>query len=156
MAGPNFGCGSSREHAPWALRDFGFRAVISTSIADIFFSNALKNGLVPVRIDARAHAWLVANPGAEVEVDLEAGVRAPAGRARGAVRHRPVRAALPAERRRRARLPALPAARHRGLGERGAKGTLTFRLKVSVPFETTGRFPLSHTGWESWFGMSKG
>ncbi len=51
VAGPNFGCGSSREHAPWALRDFGFRAVISTSIADIFFSNALKNGLVPVRIE---------------------------------------------------------------------------------------------------------
>jgi 3-isopropylmalate/(R)-2-methylmalate dehydratase small subunit len=81
VAGANFGCGSSREHAPWALRDFGFRAVISTSIADIFFSNALKNGLVPVRIDAASHAWLVANPGALVEVDLEAGlVRLPGGR----------------------------------------------------------------------------
>ena len=80
VAGANFGCGSSREHAPWALRDFGIRAVISTSIADIFFSNALKNGLVPVRIDAASHAWLVAHPGAEVEVDLEAGrVRLPGG-----------------------------------------------------------------------------
>jgi len=82
IAGPNFGCGSSREHAPWALRDYGFRAVISTSIADIFFSNALKNGLVPVRVDADAHAWLVANPGAEVEVDVAAGeLRLPGGRA---------------------------------------------------------------------------
>jgi 3-isopropylmalate/(R)-2-methylmalate dehydratase small subunit len=80
VAGPNFGCGSSREHAPWALRDFGFRAVISTSIADIFFGNALKNGLVPVRIAGPAHAWLVANPGAEIEVDVEQGeVRLPDG-----------------------------------------------------------------------------
>jgi 3-isopropylmalate/(R)-2-methylmalate dehydratase small subunit len=82
VAGPNFGCGSSREHAAWALRDYGFRAVISTSIADIFFSNALKNGLVPVRVDAGTHAWLVAHPGAEVEVDVAAGeVRLPGGRA---------------------------------------------------------------------------
>ena len=80
VAGANFGSGSSREHAPWALRDFGIRAVISTSIADIFFSNALKNGLVPVRIDAASHAWLVANPGAEVDIDIEAGrVRLPGG-----------------------------------------------------------------------------
>ena len=82
VAGPNFGCGSSREHAPWALRDFGIRAVVSTSIADIFFSNALKNGLVPVRIDAEPHDWLVANPGAEVEIDVAAGeLRLPGGRA---------------------------------------------------------------------------
>ena len=80
VAGANFGCGSSREHAPWALRDFGFRAVVSTSIADIFFSNALKNGLVPVRIDAATHAWLLANPGAEIEIDLAEGrVRLPGG-----------------------------------------------------------------------------
>src|SRR6058998_1574092 len=52
VAGANFGCGSSREHAPWALRDFGFRAVVSSSTADIFRSNALKNGLVPVVLDA--------------------------------------------------------------------------------------------------------
>jgi len=82
VAGPNFGCGSSREHAPWALRDYGFRAVISTSIADIFFSNALKNGLVPVQVDAGSQAWLVANPGAEVEVDVAAGeLRLPGGHA---------------------------------------------------------------------------
>ena len=72
VAGRNFGCGSSREHAAWALRDFGIRAVISDSIADIFFSNALKNGLVPVRIDAATHAWLLANPGAAVEIDVAA------------------------------------------------------------------------------------
>jgi 3-isopropylmalate/(R)-2-methylmalate dehydratase small subunit len=73
VAGPNFGCGSSREHAPWALRDYGFRAVVSTDIADIFFSNALKNGLLPVRIDPATQTWLVANPGAEVEIDVAAG-----------------------------------------------------------------------------------
>ena len=82
VAGANFGCGSSREHAAWALRDYGFRAVISTSIADIFFSNALKNGLVPVRIGEDAHRWLVGHPGAEVEVDVAAAeVRLPDGRA---------------------------------------------------------------------------
>lgn len=71
VAGRNFGCGSSREHAPWALCDFGIRAVISTSIADIFSSNALKNGLLPVRVDAATHTWLLANPGVEIEIDLE-------------------------------------------------------------------------------------
>jgi len=81
VAGPNFGCGSSREHAPWALRDYGFRAVVSTSIADIFFSNALKNRLLPVRIDQATHAWLLANPGAEIEIDVDEGrVRLPGGR----------------------------------------------------------------------------
>lgn len=82
VAGPNFGGGSSREHAAWALRDYGIRAVVSPSIADIFFTNALKNGLVPVRIEPCAHGWLIANPGAAVEVDVEAGVlRLPDGRA---------------------------------------------------------------------------
>jgi len=71
VAGDNFGCGSSREHAPWALVDHGFRAVISTRIADIFRNNALKNGLVPVVIDPAAHAKLLAAPGASVRVDLE-------------------------------------------------------------------------------------
>ena len=74
LAGDNFGCGSSREHAPWALTGFGFRAVVSTSFADIFRNNALKNGLLPVEIDAEAHAALTAqlskDPEAEVEVDL--------------------------------------------------------------------------------------
>lgn len=71
VAGNNFGCGSSREHAPWGLVDFGFRAVISTQIADIFRNNALKNGLVPVVVDPETHAWLLANPGARVAVDVE-------------------------------------------------------------------------------------
>jgi len=71
VAGRNFGCGSSREHAPWALLDHGFRAVISTEIADIFCSNALKNGLLPVVVDEAGAAWLLANPGVEVTVDLE-------------------------------------------------------------------------------------
>jgi 3-isopropylmalate/(R)-2-methylmalate dehydratase small subunit len=72
VAGRNFGCGSSREHAPWALADYGIRAVISTAIADIFRNNALKNGLLPVTVDEATAAWLLANPGAEVCVDLEA------------------------------------------------------------------------------------
>ena len=59
LAGNNFGCGSSREHAPWALSDYGFRALISTSFADIFRSNCLKNGLLPVIVDRDAHATLV-------------------------------------------------------------------------------------------------
>jgi 3-isopropylmalate/(R)-2-methylmalate dehydratase small subunit len=71
VAGRNIGCGSSREHAPWARLDHGFRAVISTEIADIFRSNSLKNGLLPVVVDEDTHAWLLANPGAEVSIDLE-------------------------------------------------------------------------------------
>ena len=72
VAGRNFGCGSSREHAPWALLDHGFRAVVSTEIADIFRNNSLKNGLLPVVVDEATHAWLIANPGVEVEIDLPA------------------------------------------------------------------------------------
>lgn len=71
VAGRNFGCGSSREHAPWALLDFGIRAVISTEIADIFRSNALKNGLLPIVVDEDVHRWLVEHPGAHVTVDVE-------------------------------------------------------------------------------------
>jgi 3-isopropylmalate/(R)-2-methylmalate dehydratase small subunit len=81
VAGRNIGCGSSREHAPWALLDYGFRAVISTEIADIFRSNSLKNGLLPVVVDDATHAWLIANPGAEVEIDLASTtLRLPDGR----------------------------------------------------------------------------
>jgi len=72
VAGANFGCGSSREHAPWALVDHGFRAVISVSIADIFRNNAVKNGLVPAVVDEVAHRALLAQPFVEVTVDLEA------------------------------------------------------------------------------------
>ena len=81
VAGHNFGCGSSREHAPWALLDFGIRVVISTGIADIFRNNSLKNGLVPVVVDADTQRWLLANPGAEVTVDVAARqVQLPGGR----------------------------------------------------------------------------
>jgi len=72
VAGNNFGCGSSREHAPWGIFDFGFRAVVSTQIADIFRNNSLKNGLVPVVIDDEPHQWLLDHPGAEVSIDVEA------------------------------------------------------------------------------------
>ncbi|MGD0015593.1 MAG: 3-isopropylmalate dehydratase small subunit [Bryobacteraceae bacterium] len=76
LAGDNFGCGSSREHAPWALTQFGFRAVISTSFADIFRQNALKNSLLPVTVPREVHAGLFAlaekDPEATVAVDLAA------------------------------------------------------------------------------------
>ena len=71
VAGRNFGCGSSREHAPWALLDYGLRAVISTEIADIFRSNSLKNGLLAITVDDQTHSWLLENPGADVTIDLE-------------------------------------------------------------------------------------
>jgi len=71
VAGRNFGCGSSREHAPWALTDYGFRAVVSTEFADIFRANSLKNGLVPVLVDEATNRWLLENPGADVTMDLE-------------------------------------------------------------------------------------
>jgi 3-isopropylmalate/(R)-2-methylmalate dehydratase small subunit len=72
VAGNNFGCGSSREHAPWALLDYGFKAVISTEIADIFRSNSLKNGLLPIVVDVPTHRWLLEHPGAQVDIDLAA------------------------------------------------------------------------------------
>ena len=71
VAGRNIGCGSSREHAAWALLDFGIQAVISTEFADIFRTNSLKNGLLPLVVDESTHAWLLANPGAEVSIDVE-------------------------------------------------------------------------------------
>ena len=75
LAGDNFGCGSSREHAPWALVAYGFRAVISTSFADIFRSNSLKNGLIPIIVDQATHKMLFdlieEVPNAPLTVDLE-------------------------------------------------------------------------------------
>jgi len=75
LAGDNFGCGSSREHAPWALTSYGFRAVISTSFADIFRNNSLKNGLIPIFVDEQTHKMLFDYidevPNAEFTVDLE-------------------------------------------------------------------------------------
>jgi 3-isopropylmalate/(R)-2-methylmalate dehydratase small subunit len=84
VAGSNFGCGSSREHAPWALMDYGFRAVVSTEIADIFRGNALKNGLLPVIVDPATHGWLLEHPGAEITIDLQSTtVTLPTGQAVG-------------------------------------------------------------------------
>lgn len=74
VAGDNFGCGSSREHAPWALQGYGFKAVISTSFADIFRSNALKNGLLPIVVDPETHQQLLSlaqeDPTTRISVDL--------------------------------------------------------------------------------------
>jgi len=86
LAGDNFGCGSSREHAPWALMDWGFRVVISTSFADIFRNNALKNGLLPVIVDEATHQQLFSlvaeDPATRVTVDLASQtVTLPDGRA---------------------------------------------------------------------------
>lgn len=72
VAGRNFGCGSSREHAPWALLDYGIQAVISSEIADIFRSNALKNGLLAIVLPEAEHAALLAEPGLELRIDVEA------------------------------------------------------------------------------------
>ena len=71
VADRNFGCGSSREHAPWALTDYGFQAVISSEIADIFRSNSLKNGLLPIIVDDATLGWLLEHPGADLTVDVE-------------------------------------------------------------------------------------
>jgi 3-isopropylmalate/(R)-2-methylmalate dehydratase small subunit len=72
VAGKNFGCGSSREHAPWALLDYGVEAVISTEIADIFRSNSLKNGLLAIVVDEDTHRTLSETAGAEITIDVEA------------------------------------------------------------------------------------
>ena len=76
VAGPNFGCGSSREHAPWALRDYGIRCIIAPSFADIFYNNSFQNGLLPLRLPEetvrKIMDYVSANPGAQLNVDLEA------------------------------------------------------------------------------------
>ena len=71
IAGSNFGCGSSREHAPWALVDYGFKAIISTSFADIFRNNSLKNGLLPITVSEGFHKMLIENEGIELTISLE-------------------------------------------------------------------------------------
>ena len=82
LAGDNFGCGSSREHAPWALTQYGFRAVISTSFADIFKGNSLKNSLLPIVVSRDVHAELFRNPEGTVKIDLASQtLTLPAGRA---------------------------------------------------------------------------
>jgi 3-isopropylmalate/(R)-2-methylmalate dehydratase small subunit len=76
VAGPNFGCGSSREHAPWALRDYGIRCIIAPSFADIFYNNSFQNGLLPLRLPEetvrKIMDYVSANPGEQLNVDLEA------------------------------------------------------------------------------------
>lgn len=84
VAGDNFGCGSSREHAPWALHDYGFRVIISTSFADIFYSNCFKNGMLPIKVSEQELTSLMdeiaANEGVKYVVDLEAKeIRTPGG-----------------------------------------------------------------------------
>lgn len=84
VAGENFGCGSSREHAPWAIADYGFNTIISTSFADIFYSNCFKNSILPIIVTADELAAIMAeiasNEGVELSVDLEAQkVTSPAG-----------------------------------------------------------------------------
>ena len=75
VAGDNFGCGSSREHAPWAIEDYGFNTIISTSFADIFYNNCFKNGILPIVVDADTLSSLMSeinnNEGVAFEVDLE-------------------------------------------------------------------------------------
>ena len=71
VAGDNFGCGSSREHAPWSLVDFGFKVVLSTSIADIFRNNSFKNGFLPIMVSKKFHSELLKLNGKEITVDLE-------------------------------------------------------------------------------------
>tara|TARA_B100000586_G_scaffold102239_1_gene73169 strand:- start:2318 stop:2893 length:576 start_codon:yes stop_codon:yes gene_type:complete len=71
VTGNNFGCGSSREHAAWSLLDYGFRAVVSSSFADIFQNNSLKNGLITIVVDLETHKWLIEHPATELTVDLE-------------------------------------------------------------------------------------
>ena len=76
LARENFGCGSSREHAPWALADYGFKTIIAPSFADIFYGNAINNGMVPVRLNEEEvdalFQLVAAKPGIQIEVDLEA------------------------------------------------------------------------------------
>ena len=71
VTGNNFGCGSSREHAAWSLLDYGFKAVVSSSFADIFQNNSLKNGLITIVVDLETHKWLIEHPATELTVDLE-------------------------------------------------------------------------------------
>ena len=84
VAGNNFGCGSSREHAPWALLDYGIEAVISTELADIFRNKSLKNGLVAIVVDEDTHRWLLEHPGIDLVIDVEnATIELPDGREAG-------------------------------------------------------------------------
>jgi 3-isopropylmalate/(R)-2-methylmalate dehydratase small subunit len=111
IGGHNFGCGSSREHAPWALMGGGFKAVVSTYFADIFRNNSLKNGLLPIIVDEQTHQQLISlaeeDPNTEVRIDLETQtLTLPDGR--GAVPYRQLFTLLPAQWRRSVGLPDGP------------------------------------------------
>ena len=107
VAGDNFGCGSSREHAPWALLDFGIRCVISTSFGDIFYNNCFKNGILPIRVTPGRPRQAVRRRRARRQRDADHRSRQPGNprprRRHGEVRDRPVPQALPDERPRRHR-----------------------------------------------------
>ena len=122
LVGDNFGAGSSREHAPWALAAWGIRTILSTSYADIFRNNALKNGVLPVVVDAATHARLfelvAADPDAQLTVDSGRGGHPPAGRDDDRLHDRPVRQAHAARRHRRDRLRDGQARGDRGVGGR--------------------------------------
>ncbi len=115
IAGDNFGCGSSREHAPWALKQYGFKAIISTSFADIFKGNALKNGLLADHHAARHPRRTPEMAGDHFENRPGHANRNPGRRPHRRVPHRPLRQTMPDRRRRRTRLHAKPATRHRRL-----------------------------------------
>ena len=165
LAGDNFGCGSSREHAPWALTGFGFRAVISTSFADIFRNNALKNGLLPIVVD-RPHAELmaqVAQPPAPVTVDLAAQTLSLPDGSKATFPVDAVLEDLPAQRHRRAGIPAVVRARDRGVRGGGASAWVRARHDPDSTTPPSGtarsargsRSPpptrsASRAGWTSW------
>ena len=122
LVGDNFGAGSSREHAPWALTAWGVRAILSTSFADIFRSNSLKNGVLPIVVDAATHARLfeliAARPGCRADRRPRRAGRPAAGRLDHRLRHRPVRQADDPGGHGRARLPPLEGRRAQRPGKR--------------------------------------
>jgi len=136
VAGDNFGCGSSREHAPWALLDFGIRCVISTSFADIFYNNCFKNGILPIKVSPEDLEKLMddARRGANatLTIDLDGAGDPRARRRQDHLRHRPLPQALPAERARRHRPHHGEGSAHRGLRGEG-------RHDASLALSGTGR-----------------
>jgi 3-isopropylmalate/(R)-2-methylmalate dehydratase small subunit len=102
LARKNFGCGSSREHAPWALQQYGFKAVIAPSFADIFFNNSFKNGFLPIVLKesevARLFDEVAAIPGYKLTIDLPGAVVIPRRPRTDAFRHRPLPQGMPGER----------------------------------------------------------
>ena len=128
VAGDNFGCGSSREHAPWALLDFGIRCVISTSFADIFYNNCFQNGILPIKVSPEDLEKLFddAERGANatLTIDLEKPGNPRPRRRHGHLRHRPVQEALHAQRPRRHRPDHGKGACHRRLREEALRARL--------------------------------